>query len=206
MLKSFVFAAESWLLRRFDGRLITISVQMRKRLIAKGVEPSRIGNRPQLVFCRPLCWQRRRETGAGSLAGDGPEKQRLMRDYARQRPFLAIAARGAALRTANLANLHVLPQSQGAADLVLPSKLGGMLASGKPVLATANPGTELYEVLDGTSILATAGDSAAVAAEIDRLVTEGAHPALGDGRRLAALFGRESCLEQFRAGLDPSKV
>src|ERR1019366_739721 len=51
----------------------------------------------------------------------------------------------------NLANLHVLPQSRGAADLVLPSKLGGMRASGKPVLATADAGTELFEVLSGTA-------------------------------------------------------
>ncbi len=29
----------------------------------------------------------------------------------------------------NMADLHALPQDKGAADLVLPSKLGGMLAS-----------------------------------------------------------------------------
>jgi hypothetical protein len=68
----------------------------------------------------------------------------------------------------------VLPQSRGAADLVLPSKLGGMLASGKPVLATANAGTELFEVLSSTAILVPAGDSVAIA--------EGKHPALGDGQ------------------------
>ena len=248
VLKKFIFAAESWLLRRFDG-LITISTQMRKRLIAKGVEPGRIEivrNWVDLAKIKPLETANgfRTELGLGGsdfvvlyagnvgakqalevvldaarrlagkpnvhfvIAGDGPEKQRLMRDYGDlgNVHFFPLQPEERLCELLNLADLHVLPQSQGAADLVLPSKLGGMLASGKPVLATADPGTELYEVLDGTSILAPAGDSAAMAAEIDRLVTEGAHPALGDGRRLAALFGRESCLEQFRAGLDPSKV
>src|ERR1700722_18050409 len=35
-----------------------------------------------------------------------------------------------------MADIHLLPQSLGAADLVLPSKLSGMLASGRPVIAT----------------------------------------------------------------------
>ena len=47
----------------------------------------------------------------------------------------------------NLAEIHVLPQAAGAADLVMPSKLAGMLASGRPVIVTAQPGTELAEVM-----------------------------------------------------------
>ena len=104
----------------------------------------------------------------------------------------------------NLANLHVLPQSRGAADLVLPSKLGGMLASGKPVLATADAGTELFEVLSGTAILVPAGDSVAMAREISSLVTEGTHPALGDGRKLAQSFDRDICLAKFCSLLEGS--
>lgn len=48
----------------------------------------------------------------------------------------------------NLAGIHVLPQSAAAADLVMPSKLTGMLASGRPVIVTAHPGTELANVMD----------------------------------------------------------
>jgi colanic acid biosynthesis glycosyl transferase WcaI len=102
----------------------------------------------------------------------------------------------------NMANLHLLPQSRAAADLVLPSKLGGMLASGKPVLAAADAGTELFEVLSGTTILVPAGDSVAMAREIGILVAEGKHPALGDGRKLAQSFDREACLAKFCALLD----
>ena len=41
----------------------------------------------------------------------------------------------------SLASVHLLPQIVGAADLVLPSKQTNMLASGRPVVATAAPGT-----------------------------------------------------------------
>ncbi len=47
----------------------------------------------------------------------------------------------------NLATIHVLPQAACAADLVMPSKLSGMLASGRPVIVTAADGTELAEVV-----------------------------------------------------------
>ena len=47
----------------------------------------------------------------------------------------------------NLAEIHILPQTAGAADLVMPSKLAGMLASGRPVIVTARPGTELAGVM-----------------------------------------------------------
>ncbi|TWO72306.1 colanic acid biosynthesis glycosyltransferase WcaI [Caenimonas sedimenti] len=47
-----------------------------------------------------------------------------------------------------LATIHLLPQRADAADLVLPSKLTGMLASGRPVLVTAAHGTELAQVVD----------------------------------------------------------
>ena len=46
-----------------------------------------------------------------------------------------------------LADIHLLPQRADAADLVMPSKLTGMLASGKAVIATAQPETELGQVV-----------------------------------------------------------
>jgi colanic acid biosynthesis glycosyl transferase WcaI len=44
----------------------------------------------------------------------------------------------------NFADIHLLPQRADAADLVMPSKLTGMLASGRPVIAMAHEGTELF--------------------------------------------------------------
>jgi colanic acid biosynthesis glycosyl transferase WcaI len=46
-----------------------------------------------------------------------------------------------------LADVHLLPQSPEAEDLVLPSKLTGMLASGRPVIATCRADTELAAVV-----------------------------------------------------------
>lgn len=53
----------------------------------------------------------------------------------------------------NMADVHLLPQKADAADLVLPSKLTGMLASGKPVLATALDGTQIAKVLESTGVV-----------------------------------------------------
>ncbi len=49
-----------------------------------------------------------------------------------------------------MADIHLLPQRADAADLVMPSKLTGMLASGRPVVATAHLGTELARVVLGS--------------------------------------------------------
>ena len=53
----------------------------------------------------------------------------------------------------NLADVHLLPQRGDAADLVMPSKLTGMLASGRPVLATAFEGTQIAEVLSSSGVI-----------------------------------------------------
>ena len=50
------------------------------------------------------------------------------------------------------ADIHLLPQLAAAADLVLPSKLTGMLASGRPVLACAKHSTALYDEVKGRGI------------------------------------------------------
>ena len=68
-----------------------------------------------------------------------------------------------------MADLHLLPQIAGAADLVLPSKLTNMLASARPVVATTEPGTGLYTEVESCGALAPPGDAAALAREIERL-------------------------------------
>ena len=47
----------------------------------------------------------------------------------------------------NLADIHVLPQRGDAADLVMPSKLTGMFASGRATIAMARRGTALHEAV-----------------------------------------------------------
>lgn len=53
----------------------------------------------------------------------------------------------------NLADIHLLPQSAEAADLVMPSKLQAMFASGRPVITTSDPNTQLSQVVEGRGIV-----------------------------------------------------
>ena len=62
----------------------------------------------------------------------------------------------------NTADIHILMQKANAADLVMPSKLLGMLASGKAVIATANPGTELERIVSQVGIAVAPGDQPAL--------------------------------------------
>lgn len=103
------------------------------------------------------------------IAGEGPVKAELQARYGhlsnlRFLPFQPYARLNAFL---NMADLHALPQDKGAADLVLPSKLGGMLASGRPVLVTADDGTELAEFVRGAAIVVPPGDAGEMAQAIN---------------------------------------
>lgn len=53
----------------------------------------------------------------------------------------------------NTADIHILTQRKNAADLVMPSKLSSMLASGRPVVATAEPGTQLATIISQVGVL-----------------------------------------------------
>jgi colanic acid biosynthesis glycosyl transferase WcaI len=100
------------------------------------------------------------------------------------------------------ADLHLLPQGAGAADLVLPSKLGGMLASGKPILVQADPGTELHAFLEGAAILAPSGDAEALA-EVLRAPLTRCERAAGLRLHLATELSATKILPDFRKVLAP---
>jgi colanic acid biosynthesis glycosyl transferase WcaI len=46
------------------------------------------------------------------------------------------------------ADIHLVTQRRGAADLVMPSRLTNIFASGRPVIATADPGSALFDVIE----------------------------------------------------------
>jgi colanic acid biosynthesis glycosyl transferase WcaI len=96
-----------------------------------------------------------------------------------------------------MADIHLLPQSPDAADLVLPSKLSGMLASGRPVIATCRPGTEISEILAHCGLVVAPQDSVALARAISSLADDTAMR-LELGRRARELaesnFEREAVL------------
>jgi colanic acid biosynthesis glycosyl transferase WcaI len=51
-----------------------------------------------------------------------------------------------------MADVHLVLQRKGAADLVMPSKLTGIWAAGGAVLATSEAGTALYEVITSNNL------------------------------------------------------
>jgi colanic acid biosynthesis glycosyl transferase WcaI len=106
----------------------------------------------------------------------------------------------------NAADIHLLPQRAGAADLVMPSKLTGMLSSGRPVIATADAETQVAHVIEGGSpadacgLVVPAEDAAALHAAVARLVDDAAlRRQLGANARRYAVehLGRDHVLEKF---------
>ena len=69
-----------------------------------------------------------------------------------------------------LADIHLLPQSPEATDLVLPSKLSGMLASGVPIIATCKNDTEIASVVTQCGIVVPPEDDSALAIAIEQLL------------------------------------
>lgn len=108
----------------------------------------------------------------------------------------------------NFADIHLLPQREDAADLVMPSKLTGMLASGRPVVATAAPGTELFKVVVeeancGVAVSPGAADSFADA--VLQLAGErGLREKLGSSGRVYAeqVLGKSEILSSYLRSLE----
>ncbi len=104
----------------------------------------------------------------------------------------------------NLADIHLLPQREDAADLVMPSKLTGIMASGKPVVATAREGTEVWSVVQGRGITVAPGDIPAFARAVLELAGDPARREyLGAEARKYAVehLDKEHVLTAFEAEL-----
>src|SRR3546814_20912980 len=70
----------------------------------------------------------------------------------------------------NLATIHLLPQKADAADLLLPSKLTNMLASGRPVVAGTAPHTGLAREMAACGLAVVPELPAALARSEERRV------------------------------------
>jgi colanic acid biosynthesis glycosyl transferase WcaI len=205
-------------------RISSISPQMCRKLLDKGIAPDRVievrnwANAPRPDPAQGAAYRRewglegkkvclysgniankqgieiivevarilaRREDLTFVICGEGPNRANLM-ELAQgldniQFHDLQPAARMGELLT--LASVHLLPQIAGAADLVLPSKLANMLASGRPVAATAVAGTGLYDEVMGCGLCVDPGDAAGLAGAIEKLV---------DSADMAAEFSAEA--------------
>ncbi|HYL67640.1 MAG TPA: glycosyltransferase WbuB [Candidatus Limnocylindria bacterium] len=103
-----------------------------------------------------------------------------------------------------MADIHLLPQRAGAADLVMPSKLTGMLASGRAILATADHGTQLAAELEGRGMVTPPGDIDAFVSALLRLADDGSlRRRMGRNARKYAVdhMDREKILSRFEGSL-----
>ena len=145
-----------------------------------------------------------REDIAFVIVGEGPNRANLER---RAQGLTNIQFRdlqppenvGSMLKTADI---HLLPQLAEAADLVLPSKLGNMLASGRPIIATVMPGTGVARELVNCGVIVPPETPEAIAQTVQTLA---AHPAyresMGEAaiRRARKAWSQEAVLDRFEA-------
>ncbi len=140
------------------------------------------------------------------LAGDGGARPRLMAQAQglsnlQWLPLQPIERLNMML---NAADIHVLPQRADAADLVMPSKLTGMLASGRAVVGTAAAQTQLGAVLSHCGVRVEPGDSEALADVLQELAGQlERREALGAaGREYAqAELAQDAILLKFEASV-----
>lgn len=82
------------------------------------------------------------------LAGEGPSKKFLLQETKEISNVLVLPLQPAEKMNfwLNFADIHLLPQKLAVDDLVLPSKLLGILASGKPIISIAAEESELGSI------------------------------------------------------------
>lgn len=172
-----------------------------------------MGNKQGLELLAPLAAALAADPGVHFIfCGDGafrPQLEKLVQDLPNV-TLLPLQPLNRLTDLLNTADVHLLPQRAGAADLVMPSKLTGMLSSGRPVLATADAGTMLAHVVEGASAADSLGrvtpttDEAALLRAAQELAADPAlRASLGQNARRYAVehLSREEVLTGFETEL-----
>lgn len=140
------------------------------------------------------------------ICGNGPNREKLRESASGldNIQFHDLQPRERLSDLLGLASFHLLPQIAGTADLVLPSKLTNMLASGRPVVATAALGTGLANEVEGCGLITQPGDLQAFVKAIETLLAD---PELRERSGRAARdrsierWSRTAILSQFESQL-----
>lgn len=141
------------------------------------------------------------------VCGDGPMKPD-MEAASRELPNVRVLPLQPKERLPDLlgmADIHLLPQDPGVADLVMPSKLTAMLSSGRPVVTNARPGSEVAEVVAGCGVVVAPDDARAFAEAVEGLVGDEALRAQygAASRRYAqGHLGGHAVLQRFAAEME----
>jgi colanic acid biosynthesis glycosyl transferase WcaI len=108
------------------------------------------------------------------LCGNGPDKARLqgLAEGLENVHFADTQASGRYPQLLATADMHLIPQKAEAADRVLPSKLGDIFASGRPVIAMAAAGTGLAREVGGAGMLVSPGNAGELATAVRNLARD----------------------------------
>ena len=144
------------------------------------------------------------------VVGDGGERDALMALAQRRalgnvvfRPLQPLKSLSELLATADVA---VVPQKRAVSDIVLPSKINNLLASARPIVVAADPGTDLHRLVTEAQcgLAFVPGDATALTAAVLALYES---PQMrkrmgGNGRRVVdTMLSRDVILGQFDAWL-----
>ncbi len=102
------------------------------------------------------------------------------------------------------ADVHLVLQKKSAADLVMPSKLTGILSAGGCSIVTAEPGTSLYTVMHkyDMGLLCEPEDNIALSETIGKAINSDLTPYRVNARKYAEQFlSKENILRQFETDL-----
>ena len=103
-----------------------------------------------------------------------------------------------------MADIHLLPQRSEVEDLVMPSKLTGMLASSRPVITNASPHSALASVVSQCGLVVESSHAKPFALAVQKLASDiNLRTTLGaSGRQYAQIhFDKERILSSFEAAL-----
>lgn len=139
------------------------------------------------------------------LCGDGAARDRLMSQAQglTNIAWLPLQPTERLNELLNLADIHLLPQRAGMGDLMMPSKLLGMLASGRPVVAMAEQGTQLEDEVSKCGVVVRPGDIEGFTSALAGLaVMPSERKKMGASARSAAVkWAKNNVLREFEIEL-----
>ena len=108
------------------------------------------------------------------FAGEGPAKKELIYKTRKIRNirFLPLQNSKNISEWLNTGDIHIIPQNETVQDLVFPSKLLGILASGNPIVSNASSKSDLGEIVSKTGIRVNPYDQKGFIKALDCLVND----------------------------------
>lgn len=146
-----------------------------------------------------------------ALVGDGAAKRGLMTMVRlrglRNVRFESLVSWSDLPQLLAAGDIHLIPQKDAATDLLMPSKLGNILAAGRPLIATCRAGSALHSIVheSGAGIAVPPGSAAELAGAIRGMARDpNWRVELGlRGRAYAeAQLSKQLVLERFEQELD----